>query len=134
MAENTQNASEPTPPVAAPKKEKKARESRSADGMPAPFLVEFVYTITTIVPIFVGLTIIAISLLTGVSLFMIVVRTGVAMLVISGLLMLISSQIASGALNSIFEKEKQESEAPTEKSAAEPAPAAVENRPAPEVS
>ena len=125
MADNTQNASDPKPPVEAPK------EKRGNDGIQAPLLVEFVYTISTITPIFVGLTIIAISLLTGVSLFMIVLRTGVAMLVISGLLMLISSQISSGALNSIFEKHDQPQANPPERLVE---PAVAEKRSATEVS
>jgi hypothetical protein len=87
-----------------PKKEKKP-----ASGARLPLLPEFAYTLSTLALIFLALAIMITSLLAGASLFTVVLRTGVAIIVVGGLLMLISSQISSGLLFAVrIEQEEAE--------------------------
>ncbi|HEX2993903.1 MAG TPA: hypothetical protein VHP14_03710 [Anaerolineales bacterium] len=119
--ENVENksAEKPAEPVK-PKKEKK-----SSGGVRLPFLLEFTYTISMLVLIFLALTVLVTSFLSGAGLFTVVLRTVVAVIVVGGLLMLISSQISSGLLFAAkIEQEEAEKkletrldEKPSEKSA-----------------
>ncbi len=95
--ENAEN--KPAAPGKAPVRAKK--EKKQPNGARLPLLIEFTYTISTLILVLLALTIIVISFLTGASLFALVLRTGVAIVVMGGLLMLISSQIASGLLFSV---------------------------------
>ena len=91
-----QPAEAAAPPKASkPKKEKK---QNSSGGVKLPFLLEFMYTLSTWILIFLALTIIITSFLAGAGLYTIVLRTVVALVVVGGLLMLISSQVSSGLL------------------------------------
>ena len=58
-----------------------------------PALVEFVFTFSAIILILLFLTVVGTLLITRATLLDIIIRTGVAMLVIGGLLMLISRQV-----------------------------------------
>ena len=118
-----QASSAPETPAKPPKekKEKKKKEKKpvQADGVPLPVLVEFTYSVSVILLIFVGLAMIIVSFLTGASLLNLLLRTSVAILVMGGLLMLISSQVSSGLLQaSLVEQEEaqraqsEEAEAP----------------------
>ena len=78
---------------ARPKKQK-----RQANGAPLPFLLEFTYTMSTLILIFLALAIMITSIFAGAGLFAVLLRTSVAIIVVGGLLMLISSQISSGLL------------------------------------
>ena len=97
----------------APVKDRKSR--KQVESVRLPFLLEFTYTISTIILILLALIIIITSFLAGASLITIVLRTGVAIAVVGCLLMLISSQISSGLLFSVKidreeEQRKQEEE------------------------
>jgi hypothetical protein len=70
-------------------------------------LVEFTYSISTILLIALGLSMAMISFMTGATLLNLVLRTSVAVVVMGGLLMVISSQISSGVLSvSLIEQEE----------------------------
>ena len=95
-AESAKAAKPAKPPKPAkPKKEKKPKPS---GGVRLPFLLEFTYTISTLVLIFLAFAVIITSFLAGANIFIVVLRTVVAVIVVGGLLMLISSQISSGLL------------------------------------
>lgn len=94
------------------KKPEKARKERSdldLNGVRLPVLVEFAYTVSILILLFLGLTVAVTSFLTGASLLAVILRTGVAMAVIGGLLMLIASQVSSGML--FAQKVEQEEQA-----------------------
>ncbi|MDL1909796.1 hypothetical protein FBQ81_03745 [Chloroflexi bacterium CFX6] len=74
------------------------KKKKDLDGARLPVLVEFTYTFSTLVLLFIGLTVAVTSFLNGAGLFAIVLRTGVAVAVMGGLLMLIASQVSSGML------------------------------------
>lgn len=94
------------------KKAKPARprkENKQASNAQLPLLLEFAYTISTLVLVFLALAIMITSLFAGASLFTVILRTGVAIIVMGGLLMLISSQISSGLLFAVrIEQEEAE--------------------------
>lgn len=102
--------------AAKPKREKKEKPS---GGAQLPFLLEFTYTVSTLILIFLALAVIVTSVFAGVSLYGIVLRTSVAVIIVGVLLYLISSQISSGFLFATKieqdEAEKKPSEAPGEK-------------------
>ena len=81
-----------------PKQPRKAKKNTAADDLHLPVLVEFTYTVSTILFIFVGLAMIIISVLTGASLLDLVLRTSAALFAVGGVLLLISSQVSSGVL------------------------------------
>jgi hypothetical protein len=86
------------------KKEKSAKVKKSkkqAENIRLPFLLELTYTLSAIILLLLALTIMITSLLAGASIFTIVLRTGVAVVVVGGVLMLIASQISSGLLFSV---------------------------------
>lgn len=107
-------AAKPSKP-AKPKKEKKQKPS---GDIKLPFLLEFTYTVSTLILVFLALAVIITSLFAGASLFTVVLRTVVAVTVVGGLLLLISSQISSGLLFAVKleqeETEKKLNEAPDE--------------------
>ena len=84
------------------------KDEKGSDGIILPVLVEFAFTFSVILLILLFLTIIIISLLTGTKLFDIVIRTGVTMLVIGGLLVFISRQLFLGVSNARFEYEESD--------------------------
>lgn len=91
------------------KSAKPQKAKKDVNGVQLPVLVEFMYTISVLLLIGLASTIIVTSLLTGASLLALVIRTGVAMLVMGGLLTLISSQVSSGLLfSSLVEQEEHE--------------------------
>lgn len=114
--ENTENQPNPKAPevakkakikIAKPKKEKK--EKKETNTVQLPVLVEFTYTISIVLLIVLALTIFVISFLNGASLFTLVLRTGVTIFVMGGLLTFISSQVVSGLLfSSKVEQEEYE--------------------------
>jgi len=79
-----------------PKEEKQKKPSA---GMYLPVLVEFTIAGSVILLISVFLAMAAISWVTGASLLDFVLRTGAAMGLLGGLLMLITQQISEGVLN-----------------------------------
>jgi hypothetical protein len=83
------------------------KDKKDIAGVQLPVLVEFTYTMSSILLIFLALTMIGISFVTGASLLHLVVRTSVAILVMGGLLMLVSSQISTGVMSgSLVEQEE----------------------------
>ena|SRR5690349_13986574 len=89
---------EPPKPAKSIKPAKPKKEKKQPSGVRLPFLLEFTYTISTLVLIFLALSVIITSFLGGASLFTTLLRTGVALFVVGSVLMLISSQISSGLL------------------------------------
>jgi len=116
--ENTENLdNQPNPKINTPEAPKKAKkkpvkpkkEKKDVNSVQLPVLVEFTYTISILILIVLALTIIVISFISGASLFMLVLRTGVTIFVMGSLLILISSQVASGLLfSSKVEQEEYE--------------------------
>jgi hypothetical protein len=83
------------------------KEKKVDDGLRLPVLVEFTYSMSTILLIALGLSMAMISFMTGATLLNLVLRTSVAVVVMGGLLMVISSQISSGVLSaSLIEQEE----------------------------
>ena len=84
-----------------------AKNNSKADGFYLPVLVEFTFTASIVLLMIIFLTMISISLVNGATLLDIVIRTSVTVLIIGGLLVLISRQIASDMFNAIFVVEKK---------------------------
>jgi hypothetical protein len=104
--ENTPK-SQQVPDASGKKPAKVRKDNREIEGVRLPILVEFTYTISLLILLVLGLTIAVTSFLHGVGLFAVVLRTGLAMLVIGSLLMLIASQVSSGMLfASLVEQEE----------------------------
>jgi len=104
--ENQPNPKAPDEPKKSKKKPVKPKEVKSVQ---LPVLVEFMYTISILLLIVLALTVIGISILNGASLFTLVLRTSVTIFVMGGLLIFISSQVASGLLfSSKVEQEEYE--------------------------
>lgn len=104
---NTENSDhQPNPKTKTPEVPKKAKkkpvelkkEKQEVNSVQLPVLVEFTYTISILLLILLALTIAVISFLNGASLFTLVLRTGVTIFVMGGLLTFISAQVASGLL------------------------------------
>ncbi len=97
---------------ATPQPKQKAAKVRKSKKQPGdvrlPFLLELSYTVSTIILILLGLIIMITSYLAGAGLFTIVLRTGVAIIVVGALLMLIVSQISSGLLFSVKIEQEEE--------------------------
>jgi hypothetical protein len=89
-----------------PGKAKKTR--KQTESVRLPFLLELIYTLSTIILILLALIIMITSFLAGASLLVIVLRTGVAITVIGSILMLIASQISSGLLFSVRVDQEEE--------------------------
>jgi hypothetical protein len=103
---STENAEGKPQPKIKPAKTPKSR--KQSDGVRLPFLIELTYTLSTIILILLALTIMVTSFLSGVSLFIVVLRTAVAVTVVGSLLMLIASQISSGLLFSVKIEQEEE--------------------------
>ena len=112
-----------TPPVpeasVKPRKEKKEKKKKEkkpaqADGVQLPVLVELTYSVSMILLIFVALAMIVVSFLTRASLLNLLLRTSVAILVMGGLLILISSQVSSGVLQASLVEQEEAQKAQSE--------------------
>jgi hypothetical protein len=104
MAEKIEQPTEekkPAKPAKADSKKpaKKAKQQKQDDGMYLPVLVEFTFTSSVIILILMFLVITVVSWRTGASLLDFVLRTGIAMGVLGGLLMVVSRQVSTGVLN-----------------------------------
>ena len=74
------------------------KTKKEDDGVRLPVLIEFTYTIAMLLLLFLGLTVIVTAILSGANLLTLLIRTGVTLLLMGGLLMLIFSQVSSGML------------------------------------
>jgi uncharacterized membrane-anchored protein len=91
------------------KNSSKASKSRKqSNNIHLPFLLELTYTLSTIILILLALAVMVTSFLAGAGLFTVVLRTGVAVSVVGGVLMLISYQISSGLLFSVKIEQEEE--------------------------
>lgn len=108
--ENQPNPKTPDEPKKSKKKPAKPKkEQKEINAVQLPLLVEFMYTISILLLIILALTVIVISILNGASLLTLVLRTSVTIFVMGGLLIFISSQVASGLLfSSKVEQEEYE--------------------------
>jgi hypothetical protein len=84
------------------------KNRNQSNNVRLPFLLELTYALSTIILILLTPAIMVTSFLSGAGLFTIVLRTGVAVSVVGGLLMLISSQISSGLLFSVRVEQEEE--------------------------
>ena len=85
------------------------KTKKEDDGVRLPVLIEFTYTIAMLLLLFLGLTVIVTAILSGASLLTLLIRTGVTLLLMGGLVMLIFSQISSGMLfASLVELDEQQ--------------------------
>ena len=71
------------------------KTKKEDDGVRLPVLIEFTYTIAMLLLLFLGLTVIVTAILSGANLLTLLIRTGVTLLLMGGLLMLIFSQVSS---------------------------------------
>lgn len=111
--EKLENQPNPKTPDELKKSNKKPvkpkKEQKEVNGVQLPVLVEFMYTISILLLIIMALAVIVISILNGASLLTLVLRTSVTIFVMGGLLIFISSQVASGLLfSSKVEQEEYE--------------------------
>jgi len=100
-------------PVKSGKPASKARqpkEKKDSGDVRLPVLVEFAYSISAIVVILASLIVAIISIVKGASLSDLVIRTGVTILVIGGLLTLVSWQISAGVLRASLAEIEEEQE------------------------
>jgi hypothetical protein len=138
---NPENPPAPKAPAKPPKarKEKKKKENKKppVDDMQLPVLVELTYTVSILLFIFVGLTVVIVSVLTGSSLLNLILRTSASMLAMGCLLVIIFNQVSSGVLQaSLVEQEeaqKAQAEEHVQKSEDLKAPATVETVETPEL-
>ena len=119
--EEVKNPEPPSVPEASvkPRKEKKEKKKKEkkpaqADGVQLPVLVELTYSVSMILLIFVALAMIVVSFLTRASLLNLLLRTSVAILVMGGLLILISSQVSSGVLQASLVEQEEAQKAQSE--------------------
>ena len=92
---------------------KARKSSKKTENVRLPLLVELTYSLSSIILILLALIIMITSFLAGASIFVIVLRTGVAVTIVGALLMWIASQISSGLLFSVKidrEEEQQKQE------------------------
>jgi hypothetical protein len=113
-------------PALAPAKAKKEKKQKPVDAVQLPVLVELTHTVSTILLIFVGVSMAMISLLTGASLLNLVLRTSVALLVIGSLLAMISSQVSSGLLQASLIEQEEAQKSQIEKAEAPETPSDIE--------
>jgi hypothetical protein len=113
-----------TPVKAEKVKSKRVRapKKKDTDDLRLPVLVELTYTVSILFLIFVSLTMMVTSFISGTNLLNLVLRTGVAILVIGSLVTVISSQISSGMLAAIRAEKEEFGKAQAEEN--EPQPAA----------
>ena len=100
-------------------KKKKEKKPKQADGVQLPVLVEFTYTISVLLLIFVSLAVIVVSFFTGASLLNLVLRTSAALLAIGCLSMVIFYQVSSGVLQASLAEQEEAERAQAEKAQAE---------------
>jgi hypothetical protein len=105
MAEN-KNSSEP---------QAAGRDKKKTDDLFLPTLVEFVFTVSAIILIILFLTIVGVSLVAGAKFLDIVIRAGVAMSVVGGILMFISRQIFLDVLKANSAADENLAQKPAEK-------------------
>jgi hypothetical protein len=123
MKKENANVDEKKPvPVAPDKKQAPVKSGKSTsrprqpkikqdtEDVKLPVLVEFAYSISAIVVILAGLIVALISIVKGASLIDLVVRTGVTILVIGGLVILVSWQISAGVLKAGLAEIKEQQE------------------------
>jgi low affinity Fe/Cu permease len=94
---------------------KAAKPKNDADSPQLPALVEFAYSISTVMVIFISLLVALVSFINGSNLKDLVIRTAVTILVTGVLFMLISWQVSSDALKASLkdleeQKEKDDKE------------------------
>lgn len=77
----------------------KAKKKDETDGFHLPVLVEFTYTFSVVFLVFVFLAMASISWITGTTLVDFMLRTSTAVLVLGGLLITVSRQVATGVFN-----------------------------------
>jgi hypothetical protein len=95
----------------------KAREKKHSEDVQLPVLVEFAYSLSAIGVVLAALIVAIVSIVKGASLIDLVIRTGVTILVIGGLLILASWQISAGVLKAgLAEIEEEEKKQELEKS------------------
>jgi outer membrane biosynthesis protein TonB len=110
---NPENPPAPGTP-AKPRKEKKEKPKKEKKPLPVndvhlPVLVELTYSISVLLLILVGLSVVIVSVLTGASLLNLVLRTSAAMLAMGCLLVVIFYQVSSGSLQaSLAEQEESQ--------------------------
>lgn len=109
MAEIEKNPEQPAPAKPVPAKRVKEKKKQVvSDGVFLPVLVEFTYTFSVIILIFLFLTVLGVSILTGTKLLDIVVRTSVSMMVVGSLLLMLSRQVSMDVISaSILEKKEK---------------------------
>jgi len=119
-AEKSENPSAKQAPAKVARKKTKAVKMRKvekqADGVRLPVLVEFTYTISVLLLLLLGLTVMFISFVSGASLLNLVLRTSVTILVIGALLTLISAHISTGVLNACLVEQEEFEKAQSEES------------------
>ncbi len=106
--QNTSTESMEGKPKTKKNSSKASKRRRQSNNICLPFLLEITYTLSTIILILLALTVMVTSFLAGAGLFTVVLRTGVAVSVVGGLLMLISSQISSGLLFAVKIEQEEE--------------------------
>jgi hypothetical protein len=118
------------PPKEKKEKKKKEKKKPPVDDMQLPVLVELTYTVSVLLFIFVGLTVMIVSVLTGSSLLNLVLRTSASLLALGCLLVIIYYQVSSGVLQASLVEQEEAQKAQAEEHAQKPenleAPAAVE--------
>jgi hypothetical protein len=115
---NPENPPAPETP-AKPRKEKKEKpkkEKRKPQGndVHLPVLVELTYSVSVLLLILVGLSVVIVSVLTGASLLNLVLRTSAAMLAIGCLLVVIFYQVSSGSLQASLAEQEEAQKKPAQ--------------------
>ncbi len=102
-----ENVNVPPSEQQVPAAKSKANKKNESDGAMLPILVEFTFTFSAVILSILFLTVVSILVLSGAKLLDIVIRTSITMLVIGGLLILISQQIAQDYMNSTLVQEDE---------------------------
>jgi len=115
MAENENSSDESQVSADAGNNKKKKEKKKETNDLFLPALVEFMFTFSAIILVLLFLTIVGTLLITRATLLDIIIRTGGAMLVIGGLLMLISRQVFLDVMNTRNVVEENLDPQPSEK-------------------
>jgi ABC-type nickel/cobalt efflux system permease component RcnA len=75
-----------------------------------PILLEFVFTFSQLIIVIIGIVVATVSILSGNNLWMTVLQTGTAILVVGLLIWLASWMVSEGLLESTLSKMKEEAE------------------------
>ena len=102
----------PPEKIVEPKKQKKKNEAE------LPLLVEFVISFSGLALILVSLIVAGVSFTSGANIVQLVLRTGTTIVVLGCLLLLVSSRVASGALEAALTEDSAD-QAPQKGSAAQ---------------